>query len=56
MPTGSESPENHVSDLIPGYALDCLDSPERLLVSEHLAHCSQCQAELQGYRMVVDNL
>ena len=50
------STETHVSDLLPAYVLDCLDEAESLAVSEHLARCPRCQAELQAYRAVADQL
>jgi anti-sigma factor RsiW len=48
--------EIHVSDLLPAYVLDCLDETEISAVSEHLALCPRCQAELQAYRAVADQL
>lgn len=48
--------EEHVFDLIPGYALGALDEDERKLVDEHLADCKTCQAEFQSYKIVVDDL
>lgn len=48
--------ETHVSDLIPAYALGCLDEDEDILVSEHLPTCSACQAELEVYQTVTDRL
>jgi anti-sigma-K factor RskA len=47
---------DHVYDLIPAYALDCLDPVEVTQVTEHLAGCSECQAELRAYQAVVDQL
>jgi anti-sigma-K factor RskA len=46
----------HVIDMIPGYALDCLNEEERRQVAEHLAQCTNCQAELDSYRRIVDEL
>jgi anti-sigma-K factor RskA len=48
--------ENHVVDLLPAYALDCLDEEESLVVIEHLATCSLCRAELETYQTVSDSL
>ena len=45
-----------IVNLIPGYALGCLDDDERVLVSEHLADCSECQMELQSYKSTVQQL
>jgi anti-sigma-K factor RskA len=41
--------EIHVSDLIPAYALDCLDPMEKQSVDRHLATCKVCQEELRAY-------
>jgi len=49
-------PENHVHDLIPGYALDCLNEKEKRQVAEHLALCHTCQTELETYLDVVNEL
>lgn len=48
--------ENHVFDLIPAYALDCLDREESQAVTEHLASCVECQAALFGYQEVVGQM
>ena len=48
--------EQHVLDLIPGYALDCLDVEEEMQVAEHLATCSTCRLELDSYRLLVGEL
>jgi anti-sigma-K factor RskA len=48
--------EGHVYDLLPGFALGCLDAPEARQVREHLAICEQCRAELERYAWVVDEL
>jgi len=50
------STEAHVLDLLPAYTLDCLDEDETVLVSEHLAVCADCRAELQAYQSTVDQL
>jgi anti-sigma-K factor RskA len=49
-------PTSHVIDLIPGYALDCLNEEEKLQVAEHLALCDSCKIELEAYRHIVDEL
>jgi anti-sigma-K factor RskA len=46
--------EYHVQELIPAYALDCLEEDERQIVWEHLKSCKQCAAELEDYRQVVE--
>ena len=48
--------EGHVYDLLPGYALGCLDAPEERQVTEHLESCEHCRAELLRYGWVVDEL
>ena len=48
--------EAHVSDLLPAYALGCLDNEEAIQVDEHLATCSTCRAELTAYQDVADQL
>jgi anti-sigma-K factor RskA len=50
------SSESHVLELLPAYALGCLDEDELIFVSEHLAGCPLCQAELQTYQLTVDQL
>jgi anti-sigma-K factor RskA len=50
------SNQNHVTELIPAYALGCLDEAEALLVAQHLASCAACQAELSSYEAVVGQL
>jgi anti-sigma-K factor RskA len=46
----------HVFDLLPAYTLDCLDEGELVQVSEHLAVCAECRAELRSYQAVADQL
>ena len=50
------SAEEHVFDLLPSYAFDCLDEDETIFVSEHLAVCADCRAELPAYQFTVDQL
>lgn len=50
------SGDMHVVELLPAYALDCLDEEEFILVSEHLARCAGCHAALRSYQAVVDQL
>ena len=45
-----------ILDLIPAYALDCLDAEEAQIVTGHLASCADCQAELDAFEAVVDVL
>jgi anti-sigma-K factor RskA len=48
--------QGHVIDLIPAYALNCLDEEEATQVAEHLKGCHDCQVELHTYHAVVDQL
>jgi anti-sigma-K factor RskA len=48
--------DNHITELIPGYALDSLDREERLVVERHVSRCESCRAELRGYNEVVGEL
>ena len=50
------SADTHVFELLPAYALDCLDEDDKIQVSEHLAACPVCQAELRAYQDVADFL
>jgi anti-sigma-K factor RskA len=50
------SGETHVTELLSAYALGCLDQEDEVLVSEHLATCPACRAELGSYQAVVDRL
>ncbi len=46
----------HVIELLPAYTLDCLDEEDMHLVTEHLAVCAACRAELISYQGVADQL
>ena len=48
--------EEHVLDLLPAYALGCLDEEDDLQVIEHLTTCGVCRAELETYRSLVNEL
>ena len=48
--------EEHVFDLLPAYALGCLDGEDDLRVGEHLAACKVCRGELESYRALVADL
>ncbi len=48
--------DSDVKELIPGYALDCLDEGDRRLVSTHLESCPECRAELRAYQEVAGQL
>ncbi len=46
----------HIFDLIPAYALGCLDPQEKNRVEIHLAQCAICREEWTSYQAVVVNL
>jgi anti-sigma-K factor RskA len=48
--------DEHVIDLLPAYALDCLDEDEAVQVKEHLAKCTACRAELRAYQAIAGQL
>jgi len=48
--------QEHINDLIPGYALDCLEEAEVVQVAGHLAACVLCRAELHEYQALVELL
>ncbi len=48
--------EEHVFDLLPGYALGILDDEDLLKVARHLPQCAHCRAELSTYAQTVDQL
>ena len=45
-----------ILDLIPGYALGCLNADEAELVAAHLKTCAACHQELAGYETVTEAL
>ncbi len=50
------SKDIHVEELIPAYALDCLDDDETAQVAAHLNDCPACRAELESYWQVAAEL
>lgn len=46
----------HILELLPAYVLGSLDDAEARLVSEHLAGCHMCRAELSAYQNVANQL
>jgi len=46
----------HVTEFLPGYALDCLEAEEAVMVAEHLATCQQCREELETFHTIIDQL
>jgi anti-sigma-K factor RskA len=50
------SDHSAISDLLPGYALGCLDTDDERAVSAHLPRCAPCRIELESYARVADLL
>jgi anti-sigma-K factor RskA len=50
------STDAHLVELLPAYALDCLDDEDRARVAEHLSRCTACQAELLAYEGIARQL
>lgn len=48
--------QEHVSDLLAGYALDILDADEAKRVAAHLEACAACSRELAGFRLAAAEL
>jgi len=48
--------EQHRLDLIPAFALGCLDQIEQADIEEHLAICESCRQELQAYQKLAGQL
>ncbi len=48
--------ENHVIDLIPEYALGCLEEGEKVQIGIHIEKCETCKEELLRYQGIVDEL
>jgi anti-sigma-K factor RskA len=50
------SDDHAIRDLLPGFALGCLDSHETLAVERHLPGCPACKAEVESFARVSDVL
>ncbi len=50
------SDETTIRDLLPGYALGCLDPEDERFVSAHLPGCPACREELESFVHVADRL
>jgi anti-sigma-K factor RskA len=48
--------ETHLTELLPAYALHCLDAEETAQVEAHLAVCPACQMELRAYEGITADL
>jgi anti-sigma-K factor RskA len=46
----------HIAELLPDYALGCIDAEDSARVYQHLQECPGCQAELEAYDAVVQQL
>ena len=53
---GCKVEAQHVTELIPAYALGCLDEDEAEQVERHLAVCDSCRAEAESYRLVSEQI
>lgn len=51
-----EETHAHIIELLPAYALGCLDADEEAAVADHLANCAACHQELAAYQAVVNQL
>lgn len=45
---------DQIHELLPAYALGCLEEEEAVRVSEHLATCAKCNGQFSEYRRTVD--
>jgi anti-sigma factor RsiW len=45
---------DQILEMLPAYALGCLDEEEAELVSEHIATCAKCNGQFLEYRSTVD--
>ena len=45
-----------IHEMLPAYALGCLDEEDVVLVSEHLVACAKCNEQFLEYRSTVDAL
>ena len=50
------SGNSHVFELLPAYALGCLDPEDYALVTRHLEDCATCRIELETYRATAEEL
>jgi anti-sigma-K factor RskA len=48
--------DHHILDLIPAFALECLEEEEAVAVTRHLATCEICRADLRAYREIASQL
>ena len=50
------SDHDAIREMLPAYALGCLEAEEEKAVREHLAGCQECRQELESFRGVSDRL
>jgi len=50
------SDHDAIRELLPGYALGCLEAEEETAVREHLADCQACRQRLESFRDVSDRI
>lgn len=48
--------QEHPENLLPGYALGCLDEDDYLVVETHLRSCAECKANLRNLKEVTAQL
>ena len=47
---------DQILEMLPAYALGCLDQEEAVMVSEHISTCTKCNGQFLGYRSTVDTM
>ena len=47
---------DQILEMLPAYALGCLDQEEAVMVSEHIATCTKCNGQFLEYRSTVDTM
>ena len=45
---------DQILEMLPAYALGCLDEEESIMVSEHIETCAKCNGQFLEYRSTVD--
>jgi anti-sigma factor RsiW len=45
---------DQILEMLPAYALGCLDEEESVMVSEHIETCAKCNGQFLEYRSTVD--
>ena len=47
---------DQILEMLPAYALGCLDEEESVMVSEHIETCAKCNGQFLEYRSTVDTM